>query len=76
MIVLSAMSASSALEMKHMQEKLRKIHPVPLFGYGGRAFDLDPKLAGQVPGQYLGSTLEKAFLSIKELLTRHEKKPA
>jgi DNA-binding transcriptional MerR regulator len=76
MIILSATSAPAALEMKQMQEKLHKVRPVPLFGYGGRAFDFDAKLAGQIQGHYLGNTLEKAFLSIKELLARHGKKPA
>jgi DNA-binding transcriptional MerR regulator len=76
MIVLSATSALSALEMKHMQEKLRKVRPAPLFGYGGRAFDLDTTLPGQIPGNYLGNTLEKAFLTIKDLLARQGKKTA
>ena len=76
MIVLSSTSVPAALEMKQMQEKLRKVRPMPLFGYGGRAFDLNPELASQIPGNYLGDSLEKAFLSIKDLLARHGKKPA
>lgn len=76
MIILSATSPSSALEMKTMQQKLQKMRQAPLFGYGGRAFDLDPSLTRQVPGIYLGNTLEKAIRTIKELLNQPGKRPA
>jgi methanogenic corrinoid protein MtbC1 len=68
MIVLSATTAAAALETKHTQEKLRKVRPMPVYAYGGRAYDLNPQLAEQVPGQYLGNTFEKAVQKVKDLL--------
>ena len=54
--------------MRRMQEMLKKHRPVPVFGYGGRAFDLHPELRDQVPGVYLGSTLDAAVASVHDLL--------
>lgn len=76
MIVLSATTPPAALELKRLQEKLRKLRPVPLFGYGGRAFDLNQKLIDQIPGIYLGSTFNAAMQNIKDALSRNGKKAA
>ena len=75
MIVLSATTTPAALELKRMQEKLRKLRSAPIFGYGGMAFDLNPELREKIPGNYLGNTLELAVQNIKELLSRGGKKP-
>jgi MerR family transcriptional regulator, light-induced transcriptional regulator len=76
MIILSATTPPAALELKRLQECLRKIRPVPLFGYGGRAFDLNTRLIDQIPGVYLGSSFSIAMQSIKDVLARSEKKAA
>ncbi len=76
MIVLSACTRPAALELKHMQEKLRKLRPTPLFAYGGLAFDLDPELRDEIPGIYLGYSLELAVQNIKELLNHSGKRLA
>jgi MerR family transcriptional regulator, light-induced transcriptional regulator len=68
MIILSASSEYSAREMRRMQEMLKKNRPMPIFGYGGRAFDLKPSLCEEIPGTYLGSSLEAAIQNIKSLL--------
>jgi methanogenic corrinoid protein MtbC1 len=68
MIILSASSEYSAREMRRMQEMLKKVHPTPIFGYGGRAFDLKPDLRKEIPGNYLGNTLELAVEAVKSLL--------
>lgn len=71
MIVLAASSDSSAREMRRFQEMLKKIRPTPVFGYGGRAFDYNPRLREEIPGIYLGETLRQALSSIKaELIAR------
>jgi methanogenic corrinoid protein MtbC1 len=70
MIILSATTPPAALELKRLQERLRKIRPVPLFGYGGRAFDTDKLLREQIPGLYLGNSFSSAMQSIKDVLTR------
>jgi len=76
MVILSATTAPAALELKRFQDKLRKIRPMPLFGYGGRAFNLNPALVQQVPGSYLGPTLDSALETIRELLVKPVKKAA
>ena len=76
MIILSATTQPAALELKRLQERLRKIRPVPLFGYGGRAFDLDRRLIDQIPGLYLGNSFANAMQSIKDILSRPVVKPA
>jgi DNA-binding transcriptional MerR regulator len=76
MIILSATTMPAALELKRFQEKLNKIRPVPLFGYGGRAFNLNTRLIGEISGSYLGPTLSGAVESIRELLAKSGKKAA
>lgn len=76
MIILSATTAAAALEMKRFQEKLRKLRPVPLFGYGGSAFDKTPSLREQIPGLYLGNTLDDAAKMARDLLSRPRVKAA
>jgi methanogenic corrinoid protein MtbC1 len=73
MIILSASSDYSAREMRRMQDMLKKVRPTPIFGYGGRAFDLNPRLQGEIPGNYLGNTLEVAITTIKDLLKSRQR---
>jgi MerR family transcriptional regulator, light-induced transcriptional regulator len=73
MVILSASSPSSALEMRNMKNLLDKIRPAPIFGYGGRAFDMDAKLIAEIPGIYLGNTLKDALTSIKTQLKARQK---
>lgn len=68
LIILAATSDYSAREMKRMQELLHNVRPTPFFGYGGRAFDLQPELRKEIPGIYLGGTLKIAVNSVKDLL--------
>lgn len=68
MIILSASSEESARKLRRMQEMLQQIRPKPIFGYGGRAFDLHPVLCSEVPGNYLGRTLDAALQNTKGLL--------
>ena len=75
MIVLSATMESSALELKRMQEKVNRLRPTPLFGYGGQAFNLKPELRSQIAGQFLGESMGAALDRIHEILS-NAKKPA
>jgi DNA-binding transcriptional MerR regulator len=76
MVILSATTMPAALELKRFYEKLRKIRPAPLFGYGGRAFNFNTSLLEQIPGCYLGPTLAGAVETIHELLVKTGKKTA
>lgn len=73
MVILSATSEYSAREMRPMQELLKKTRPTPVFGYGGLAFDLDPKLRKEIPGNFLGSSLQEALDTVKTLLKTRQK---
>jgi DNA-binding transcriptional MerR regulator len=68
MVILAASSSESALELATLQEKLNKMRSAPLFGFGGRAFDRDPRLCDKIPGIYLGNTLEKAISTVRDVL--------
>ena len=70
MIILSATSERAALELGRLQEKLNKLHPAPIFGYGGRVSLVKPELRQSVAGNYLGDTLDEAMLTVQRLLSR------
>ena len=74
LVVLSATTLPAAIELRRMQEKLRKGRTFPIFGYGGRAFDQNPQAIAQIPGVYLGNTLQSALDTIHELLKHAGKK--
>ncbi len=68
MVILTATTRETALEMKRLKEKLSRLRPVPVFGYGGSAFNLEPDLLTQVPGIFLGKSLDDAVETVKDLL--------
>jgi MerR family transcriptional regulator, light-induced transcriptional regulator len=70
LIVFVAMSETSALALAGWPEWLgdRTETQVPIIGYGGRAFTMDPDLAARVPGTLLGSTLEEGWRRMQRLL--------
>lgn len=76
MIILSATTEPAALEMKKLQEQLNRLRPAPIFGYGGRAFNLVPDLRKRVPGMFLGETLEASLTETKALLSRNTREKA
>jgi MerR family transcriptional regulator, light-induced transcriptional regulator len=68
LISLSATTETSALELIFMQEKLSKIRPAPIFGYGGRVFNVHPEMRSRVSGVFLGENLLDAVKNIHQLL--------
>lgn len=70
MIILSAFMESSALELKHFQEKANKLRPAPLFGYGGNAFTQKPRLLQEIPGNFLGESLEEALVYVQRSISK------
>jgi MerR family transcriptional regulator, light-induced transcriptional regulator len=64
MVVLSSSLESSAAEIHLVQGKLNKIQPPPIFGYGGQAFINKSALQKQIPGLYLGNTIDDAVNTI------------
>lgn len=69
MILLSASSKESALQLKNVQARLEKQRPAPLFGFGGRAFIIFPELREQISGRYMGDTIEDAVTSVRAIFS-------
>jgi MerR family transcriptional regulator, light-induced transcriptional regulator len=68
MIVLVASMEPAAMELAHLKDRLARLRPTPLFGYGGRAFVLKPDLRKRIPGIYLGDSIEQGLGTIHTLL--------
>ncbi len=68
MICLSANAEGTARRLIGFERSISGIRPHPRFGYGGRAFDQNPRLQTEVPGIFL-SDLPGAVEKIRKLLT-------
>lgn len=68
MILLSAGSKETALQLKQFQSRLEQQRPAPQFGFGGRAFITSPELREQIPGHYMGDTITDAVAHVRLLL--------
>jgi MerR family transcriptional regulator, light-induced transcriptional regulator len=70
MIILTASLEPAALELLRFQDKLNKLRPVPIFTYGGRAFDQKSELRKRIPGVYLGKDMNDGILTVRNLLQK------
>lgn len=71
LVALSASTDETALAMQEIARGLSELEPPPVFGYGGRAFDLNPALRDEVAGHYLGqSPVEGAAIALELLESR------
>jgi MerR family transcriptional regulator, light-induced transcriptional regulator len=70
MVVMAATSIESAELIGHLQEKLSKIKPTPMMGFGGSAFNQQDGLIEKIQGNFLGYTLDSAVETVKVLLPR------
>lgn len=68
MVCMSATTEESALALARMNEKLAKIKPRVLFGYGGLIFNLKPALREKVSGEYLGDSIIAGAARVNQLL--------
>ena len=68
MVVMSATMEENAMRLTRVQEKLWRIKPKSVFGYGGQAFNLKPELRESVPGEFLGETIEEGSKRIEQIL--------
>ncbi len=68
MVILSATTESSAVELIGMGQKLSKLRVPPMFGYGGRAFVFKPALRQKMDGVFLGGQLSQAVNTVREML--------
>lgn len=70
MILISAGSMEAALRLRHVQARLARQRPTPIFGYGGRVFITNPELREQIPGMYMGNDLTDAVVNVNTVLQR------
>jgi len=68
LILLSANAEGSARELRQVQKRLASLRPRPKFGFGGRAFNLNPRLRETVPGIFMGENATAALETIHKLL--------
>ncbi len=61
MVILSATLPDSAEELQNFQAQLNRLPKPPMFGYGGRIFNLKSNLRKSLDGTFLGETLESAL---------------
>ncbi len=73
MVVMAATSLESAEHIDHLQEKLAKLKPAPVLGFGGSAFNQQPELIEQIKGKFLGFSLDTAVDAVKEMLPKPDK---
>jgi len=69
-VLLSASSEWSAAEMASIQERLTRLEPAPIFGYGGQAFQRYPNLRSRIPGIFLGETAAEGCAALLKLLRK------
>lgn len=68
-LCMSATTEETALSLVWVQEKLSKIKPKVIFGYGGMIFNLKPELRKKIPGEYLGESVLAGAARVDELLS-------
>lgn len=69
LVILTASMEETALNLKKVQEKLLRLKPAVLFAYAGQAFIDNQRLRAQIPGNYLGDSMEQALEDLRALLS-------
>lgn len=74
-LVLAATMPDSAQQLQGIQPYLDRLAAArrPLFGFGGPAFNAQPDLRKNIPGVFLGETLQAALTTIEQLMQNHRK---
>ncbi|RMD75407.1 MAG: MerR family transcriptional regulator [Chloroflexi bacterium] len=71
LVCLSASTTETATQLLEIGRALQQVPPpTPLFGYGGRAFNLNPVLTHKMPGTFLGRDAQEAVENVASLLSR------
>ncbi len=69
-LVLASTVVESARLLKPIQKYLDQVDPAqrPIFAYGGPAFNDHPELRTEVPGVFLGETVQDGLTAIEKLM--------
>lgn len=69
MVCMSAATTETALQLLEVGRTVTALPPpYPRFGFGGRAFNLNPALAEKMPGVFLGKDAQEAVDTISDIL--------
>lgn len=69
MACFTAASEDAARELRQIYNGIAGMRPAVKFGYGGRAFVINPALRESTPGIFLGETAAEAHAKIQQLLS-------
>ncbi|MCG8347263.1 MAG: MerR family transcriptional regulator [Chloroflexales bacterium] len=70
MVCLAASTTETALQLLEVGRAIVSLPPpCPLFGYGGRAFNLHSMLCSKMPGTFLGQDAQEAVDTISDILS-------
>lgn len=73
LVILSAASGFSAREIRRAQSRLQQVRSGPTFAYFGQAFEAFQRLREEIPGNYLGETLQTVQDGVLTLLKARQK---
>lgn len=69
-VLMGASTTETALQLLDVGRAIAALPPpTPQFGYGGRAFNLNPTLAERMPGRFLGQNAQEAVEVVAELVS-------
>jgi methanogenic corrinoid protein MtbC1 len=75
MVILSATIMEATEDLIKFDGLINSVHPKPIFGYGGAAFNSNPELINKTPGYYLGETISQSINSVQTILDGTNRKP-
>jgi len=70
LVCLSASTAETAAQLIEVAQALREAFPQLNFGYGGRAFNINPELRALMPGIFLGHDARALVNTVTSMLAR------
>jgi MerR family transcriptional regulator, light-induced transcriptional regulator len=69
MVCMAASTTETALQLLEVGRAISSLSPpYPSFGYGGRAFNLNPLLCQKMPGTFLGKDAQEAVDTVGDIL--------
>jgi methanogenic corrinoid protein MtbC1 len=68
LICLSANSEARAHALREFDARLARLRPRPRLAFGGRIFNLQPRLRTSIPGLFLGEDARQAVARIRDIL--------
>jgi methanogenic corrinoid protein MtbC1 len=75
MVILSATIQDATEDLVKFDELISSVHPKPIFGYGGAAFNRNPELISKTPGFYLGETISQSIKTVQSILEGKKRDP-